>query len=127
MKNTFQITLYAFQKFYIISDQHVFIRNSIVLPLTSLEIQVSHKLCIHPKSLIISSKHTFQLRDAHSSPQKDCWSFAYLLAYFRIDKTFRLYHIQPFLKNRRGNNVLTSYLQDFINNAVIANIIPTDS
>ena len=29
--------------------------------------------------------------------------------------------------NRRGNNVLTSYLQDFINNAVTANIIPTDS
>ena len=103
------------------------IKNSIVLPLTSLEIQVSHKLCINPKSLIISSKHIFQLRDAYSSPWKDCWSFAYLLASFRIVKTFRLYHIQPFLKNHRGNNVLTSYLQDFINNAVIANIIPTDS
>ena len=69
LKNTFQITLYAFQKLYIIADQqHILIRNSIVLPLTSLEIQVSHKLCIHPKSLIIASKHTFQLRDAYSSP-----------------------------------------------------------
>ena len=51
-----------------ICQQDILIRNSIVLPLTSLEIQVSHKLCINPKSLIISSKRTFQLRDAYSSP-----------------------------------------------------------
>ena len=76
------------------------IRNATELPLTFLEIQVSHKLCINPKSLIISSKHTFQFRDAYSSPQKDCQSFAYLLASFRIDKTFWLYHIQPFLKKK---------------------------
>src|SRR4051812_23403379 len=80
------------------SQQHILVRNSIVLPLTSLEIQVSHKLGINPKSLIISSKRTFQLRDAYSSPYKGCWSFAYLLASFRIVKNFWFYHIQPFLK-----------------------------
>ena len=51
-----------------ICQQHILIRNSILLPLTSLEIQVSHKLCINPKSFIISSKRTFQLRDAYTSP-----------------------------------------------------------
>src|SRR3954464_2946366 len=88
------------------SQQHILVRNSIVLPLTSLEIQVSHKLCINPKSLIISSKHTFQLRDAYSSPPKDCWSFAYLLASFRIDKNFPVVSHTTFpQENRRGNNV----------------------
>ena len=38
------------------------IRNATELPLTSLEIQVSHKLCINPKSLIISSKRIFKLQ-----------------------------------------------------------------
>ena len=111
-----------------ICQQHILIRNVIVLPLTSLEIQVSHELCINPKSLIISSKRSFQLGDAYSNPQKDCWSFAYLLASFRIDKNFWLYHIQHFLKKIVEETMfLTSYLQDFINNAVTANIIPTDS
>ena len=46
----------------------------------------------------------------------------------RIDKTFLIVSHTTFpQENRRGNNVLTSYLQDFINNAVTANIIPTDS
>ena len=81
-----------------ICQLHIFIRNFIVLPLTSLEIQVSHKLCTNPKTLIIASKRIFQLRDACSSPQKDRQSFAYLLAPFRIDKIFWLYHIQCLLK-----------------------------
>ena len=109
------LTTYTHQKFYS-APTHFF------------GIQVSHKLCINPKSLIISSKRIFQLRDAYSSPYKDCWTFAYLLASFRIDKTFWLYHIQPFLKKIVEETMfLTSYMQDFINNAVTANIIPTDS
>ena len=57
-----------------IYQQHILIRNAIVLPLTSLEIQVSHKPCTNPKALIISSKCRFQLRDACTSPLKDRWS-----------------------------------------------------
>ena len=41
-----------------ICQPHILIRNSILLPLTSLEIQVSHKLCINPIALIITSKRT---------------------------------------------------------------------
>ena len=103
-------------------------QKSIVHPLTSLEIQVSHKLCINLKSLIISSKRTFQLRDAYSSPSKDCWSFAYLLASFRIDKTFWLYHIQPFLKKTIKETMFFDILYArFHKNAVTANPILTDS
>ena len=46
----------------------------------------------------------------------------------RIDKTFLIVSHTTFpQEHRRGNNVLTSYMQDFINNAVTANPIPTDS
>ena len=44
----------------------------------------------------------------------------------RIDKNFDCITYKSFLQKLVRKLVLTSYLQDFINNAVIANIIPTD-
>ena len=52
-------------------------------------------------------------------------AFAYLLASFRIDKTFWLYHIQPFLTKTGKETRFDIRLPDFIN-AANANMIPTD-
>ena len=122
LKNTFQITLYAFQK--IISDhQHV---NNIY---SSEILQCSHSLlwkykflinfCINPKSLIILSKYIFQLRDAYSSPQKDRWS----------QHTFQhpqdRQNFSDFLTKTGKETCLDIHLPDFIN-AANANMILTD-
>ena len=132
LKNSFQILLYAFQKslhyfWSTICQQHILIRNSIVLPLTSLEIQVSHKLCTNPKFLIIIKAYI-------PTPRCSLQSLEGLLELCILISILRDWQNLPVVshttfpqENRRGNNVLTSYLQDFINNAVIANIIPTDS
>ena len=52
---------------------------------------------------------------------------AHFVSTFRIDKTFWLHHIQFFLKKSIKECSFDIHLLDFINNAVIANIIPTDS
>ena len=50
------------------------------------------------------------------------------ISILRIDKTFLIVSHTTFpQENCRGNNVWTSYLQDFINNAVTTNPILTDS
>ena len=109
-----------------IYQPHILIRNSIVLPLTSLEIQVSHKPGTNPKSLIISSKCIFQLRDACTSPLKDHWSL-HTCQYLQDRQNLLVVSHTMFAQgNRRGNNVLTSYVQYFINNASTTNIILTD-
>ena len=109
-----------------ICQPHILIRNSIVLPLTSLEIQVSHKPCINPKALIISSNRIFPNPDAWSSPQKDRWSLHTCQHPQDRQNLLVVSHTTFPQGNRRGNNVLTSYVQYFINNAATANIIPTD-
>ena len=72
-------------------------QNSIVLPLTSLEIQVSHKLCTNPKSLIIIKAYIPTPRCLLQSLE-GLLELCILISIFQINKTFRLYHIQPFLK-----------------------------
>ena len=109
-----------------ICQPHILIRNSIVLPLTSLEIKVYHKPCINPKALIISSKRIFQLRDACTSPQKDRWSLHTCQHPQDRQNLVVVSHTTFPQGNRRGNNVLTSYVQYFINNAATTNIILTD-
>ena len=97
-----------------ICQPHILIRNSIVLPLTSLEIQVSHKPCTNPKTLIISSKRIFQLRDACTSPQMDRWSLHILLAPLGLTKTFWLHHIQLFFNKSIKEYHFDIHSPDFI-------------
>ena len=73
LKNSFQTLLYAFQKILhyfwsTICHSHIDIRNTVVLPLTFLEIQASSQVCIKLYALINLSKCIFQLRDACTSP-----------------------------------------------------------
>ena len=56
-------------------------------PTPSLEIQVSHKLCINPKSLIISSKRTFQLQMLTPVLRRIAGA-SIPFSILRIDKTF---------------------------------------
>ena len=50
-----------------------------------------------------------------------------LISIFQDGQNLPVVSHTTFPQESSRNNVLTSYLQDFINNAVIANIIPTDS
>ena len=95
-----------------------------MLPLTSLEIQVSHKLCTNPKSLIIIKAFIPTPRCSLQS-LKGSLELAYLLASLGSTKTFWLYYIQPFLTKTGKETRFDIHLPDFINTAN-ANMNPTD-
>ena len=107
-------TTYTHQKFY--SAPTHFFGN-----------KVSHKLCINPKSLIIIKAYIPTPRCLLQSLE-GLLELCILVSIFQdCQKLLVLSHTTFPQGNHRGNDVLTSYLQDFINNTVIANIIPTDS
>ena len=113
----------------LICQQHILIRNSIVLPLTSLEIQVFHKTLYKPKIFDHLIKVYIPTPRCLLQSLEGLLELCILISIFQDWQNLPVVSHTTFpQENRRGNNVfLTSYLQDFINNAVIANIIPTDS
>ena len=102
--------------------------NSIVLPLTSLEIQVSHKLLHKPKIFDHLIKVYIPTLRCLLQSLEGLLEFCIFVSVLQDCQNLLVVSHTTFpQENFRGNNVLTFYLQDFINNAVTANPIPTDS
>ena len=100
-----------------------------MLPLTSLEIQVSHKLLYKPKIFDYLIKAYIPTLRRLLQSLEGLLEFCIFVSVLQdCQNLLVVSHITFPQENCRGNNgYLTFYLQDFINNAVTANTIPTDS
>src|SRR3989337_2368994 len=102
LKNSFQTTLYSFQKFYIISNQqyviHIYYQKCYRAP-THFLVNTSFSVSLYKTKsfdhLIKANIPT--LRCLHQSIDGSL-ELAYFVSILRIDKTFWLHHIQLFLK-----------------------------
>src|SRR3989337_981452 len=112
LKNSFQTTLYSFQKFYIISNQQYVIHikyqkcyraRTHFLVNTSFIVSLYKTICFDHliKAYIPTPRCLHQSIDGSLE-------LAHFVSSFRIDKTFWLYHYNSSLRNPLRNAVLTS-------------------
>src|SRR3990172_6999127 len=118
LKNSFQLILYAFQKFYIISNQqyviHIYYYKCYRAP-THFLVNTSLSISLYkPKRFDHFIKASIPTpRCLHQSIDGSL-ELAYFVSTFRIDKTFRLHHIQFFLKESIKECHFDVHLPDFI-------------
>ena len=133
LKNSFQTLLYALQN------------NSTLFPINNMSFTYTYQKCYSaPTHFLVNTGFTASLYNTICFdqlikayiPTLRCLhqSIDGLLELFILVSVFQdcqnllvVSHTTFPQENRRGNNVLTSYLHDFINNVVTANPIPTAS